>query len=63
MICRSKGYAVNVPLKDGITNLQYTDLFRSVLGKVMEIYRPDCIVLQSGREHVMLCLHHRRYNA
>lgn len=37
-----------MPLKDGINDGQYLDIFRTVLAKVMEVYRPDAVVFQSG---------------
>ncbi|KAL4439216.1 hypothetical protein ABPG77_004118 [Micractinium sp. CCAP 211/92] len=43
-----KGYALNVPLRDGITDDTYHSLFRPVMAKVMEVYRPEAIVLQCG---------------
>lgn len=45
---RGKGYSVNVPLKDGMTDEAYTFLFRPVMRRVMEIYQPEVIVFQSG---------------
>lgn len=39
-------YSINVPLKDGIDDLMYSELFRPILQSVMDFYRPTCIVLQ-----------------
>jgi len=41
-----KYYAINVPLKDGIDDLNFTRLFKSIISKVVEMYRPGAIVLQ-----------------
>ncbi|KAF6151768.1 hypothetical protein GIB67_010342 [Kingdonia uniflora] len=41
-----KHYAINVPLKDGIDDSSFTRLFKIILGKVVEIYRPghaECV--------------------
>ncbi|XP_071952749.1 histone deacetylase 3-like isoform X2 [Antedon mediterranea] len=43
-------YSVNVPLKDGIDDAMYSDLFKPVIQSVMEYYRPTCIVLQCGAD-------------
>eukprot|EP00198_Chlamydomonas_reinhardtii_P001340 XP_001690675.1 histone deacetylase [Chlamydomonas reinhardtii] len=43
-----RGYAVNVPLRDGMDDPAYEGLFRPVMGAVMERFRPEAIVLQSG---------------
>ena len=47
---RGKHYSVNVPLKDGITDEAYQSLFRPVVAKIMEVYRPEVIVLQCGAD-------------
>ncbi|KAF2186777.1 hypothetical protein K469DRAFT_706763 [Zopfia rhizophila CBS 207.26] len=43
-----KNYSVNFPLRDGITDQTYRDVFEPVIGAVMEYYRPEAIVLQCG---------------
>ncbi|KAH9854825.1 histone deacetylase [Lenzites betulinus] len=45
-----RGYAVNVPLKDGITDESYKNIFEPVIDKILEVYRPDGIVLQCGAD-------------
>lgn len=45
-----KHYAVNFPLRDGITDVTYKSVFEPVIGKVMEWYRPDAVVLQCGAD-------------
>lgn len=47
-MCSGVNYALNVPLKDGMTDDTYAALFRPVLSKVMEVYQPEVIVFQSG---------------
>ncbi len=41
-------YAVNVPLKDGIDDDTYNGLFRPVIDRIMEAYRPEAVVFQCG---------------
>ena len=43
-----KNYAVNFPLRDGIDDRSYKDIFEPVIKSVMEYYRPQSIVLQCG---------------
>ena len=45
-----KYYALNVPLKDGIDDASYEALFKPVMAKVMEMFKPDAIVFQSGAD-------------
>ncbi|PWW80215.1 hypothetical protein C7212DRAFT_159163 [Tuber magnatum] len=45
-----KYYAVNFPLRDGITDATYKEVFEPVIGHVMEFYRPDAVVLQCGAD-------------
>ena len=47
---RGKHYSVNVPLNDGIDDRSYTALFKAVISKVMEVYRPTVVVLQCGAD-------------
>eukprot|EP01080_Neovahlkampfia_damariscottae_P010255 gene10255-2674_t len=42
--------AVNVPLKDGIDDETYPTIFKPVIAKVMEVFRPEAIVLQCGTD-------------
>lgn len=42
--------ALNFPLKDGMDDDSYRGIFRPVIGKVMEIYRPGAVVLQCGAD-------------
>lgn len=43
-------HAINVPLNDGITDEQYGMLFRSVIGAVVEKFRPSAIAMQCGAD-------------
>ena len=45
---QGKGYAVNMPLKDGITDDQYLQLFREVVGAAAARFQPSAIVMQCG---------------
>jgi len=41
-----KYYSVNVPLKEGIDDQSYFQIFKPVIEAVMQYYRPTAIVLQ-----------------
>ncbi|KAK1860221.1 hypothetical protein I4F81_002810 [Pyropia yezoensis] len=43
-------YAVNFPLRDGIDDASYERVFRPVLQKVFEVFRPSAVVLQCGAD-------------
>lgn len=43
-----KHYSVNFPLRDGITDETYKDIFEPVIEAVMTYYGPEAIVLQCG---------------
>lgn len=43
-------YSVNVPLKEGIDDQSYYQVFNPVISHVMEYYRPTAIVLQCGAD-------------
>ncbi|KAM0676609.1 Histone deacetylase 1 [Binucleata daphniae] len=47
---RGKNYAVNVPLKDGIDDVSYAKIFKPVLTRVIDTFRPSVIVLQCGAD-------------
>ena len=47
---KGKYYAVNFPLRDGIEDEAYQMIFKPVMSKVMEMYRPSVIVLQCGAD-------------
>lgn len=41
---------MNVPLKKGMKDLEYIELFKKVMDKVMGSYRPDACVIQCGAD-------------
>ncbi|PRQ44956.1 putative histone deacetylase [Rosa chinensis] len=45
-----ENYSLNVPLNDGIDDEDFRWLFRPVIRKVMEMYEPEAVVLQSGAD-------------
>ncbi len=45
---QGKNYSVNFPLRDGIDDASYKNIFEPVIKSVMEYYRPEAIVLQCG---------------
>ena len=49
-IGRGKNYCVNFPLKDGIDDESYREIFIPVMRKVMEFYSPGAVVLQCGAD-------------
>ncbi|KAN0061013.1 histone deacetylase (class I) Clr6 [Thecaphora frezii] len=47
---KGKGYSVNVPLRDGIGDPEFRDLFRPIIQHIMDWYRPGAVVLQCGAD-------------
>ncbi|CAI5452423.1 unnamed protein product [Caenorhabditis angaria] len=47
---KGKLYSVNVPLRDGITDVSYQSIFKPVMTKVMERFDPSAVVLQCGAD-------------
>jgi histone deacetylase 1/2 len=45
-----KDYALNVPLNDGMDDENFRALFRPIMQKVMDVYKPDAVVLQCGAD-------------
>ena len=45
-----RNYTINVPLNDGIDDMQYEHLFQSIIGPTVEHYRPTAVVLQCGAD-------------
>lgn len=43
-------YSVNVPLREGIDDASYWQVFKPVISNVMEFYQPSAIVLQCGAD-------------
>lgn len=46
-------HSINVPLLSGCTDINYEIVFKSVVDKVCERYRPEAIVLQCGSDSVV----------
>ena len=49
-IGKGKGYAINVPLRDGITDENYKSIFQPVIKRIIDWYQPGAIVLQCGSD-------------
>ncbi|KAM0688492.1 Histone deacetylase 2 [Conglomerata obtusa] len=47
---KGKNYAVNVPLKDGIDDQSYERIFKPVITRVIDTFKPTAIVLQCGAD-------------
>ncbi|KAJ7798387.1 hypothetical protein B0H14DRAFT_2906715 [Mycena olivaceomarginata] len=47
---KGKGYSLNVPLDDGITDEAFKSVFEPVMSKILEVYRPTAVVLQCGAD-------------
>ncbi|KAK8368064.1 hypothetical protein V6Z12_A01G014700 [Gossypium hirsutum] len=47
---KGKYYSLNVPLDDGIDDESYHFLFKPIIGKVMEVFKPGAVVLQCGAD-------------
>ena len=45
-----KGFSVNCPLKSGMTDAGYAQVFKPVISKIMEVYNPGAVVLQCGAD-------------
>ncbi len=45
-----KKYALNIPLKPGISDDAFYELFRDVMAGVMSKYRPHALVMQCGAD-------------
>ncbi|GJJ09351.1 hypothetical protein Clacol_003573 [Clathrus columnatus] len=49
-IGKGKGYSCNIPLRDGITDENYRQIFRPIITQVMQSYNPSAVVLQCGTD-------------
>ncbi|KAJ2802982.1 histone deacetylase, partial [Coemansia guatemalensis] len=49
-VSKGKGYAVNVPLRDGIDDESYKGIFQPIMRLIMERFRPGAIVMQCGTD-------------
>lgn len=47
---KGKYYSVNVPLKNGIDDASYLSVFRPVITRVIDTFKPSAIVLQCGAD-------------
>ncbi|CAG8474315.1 9866_t:CDS:10 [Ambispora gerdemannii] len=47
---KGKHYAVNFPLKDGMDDWSYQNVFRPVVQHIIDWYRPGAVVLQCGAD-------------
>lgn len=43
-------YSLNVPLKEGIDDQSYEQIFKPVVQSVMDFFQPTAIVLQCGAD-------------
>lgn len=43
-------HSINFPLRDGMDDAAYRDIFRPIIGQIMERYRPGAVVLQCGAD-------------
>lgn len=47
---KGKQYSINFPLRDGIDDVNFVSIFKSIIAKVMEVYQPGAVVLQCGAD-------------
>ncbi|GBG30061.1 Histone deacetylase [Hondaea fermentalgiana] len=47
---KGAGYCVNFPLKEGMTDQDFARVFKPIIRRIMEIYRPGAVVLQCGAD-------------
>lgn len=47
---KGKYYAANVPLRSGIDDASYLSVFKPVISRIMETFRPSAIALQCGAD-------------
>ncbi|PHT26840.1 Histone deacetylase 6 [Capsicum baccatum] len=47
---KGKYYALNVPLNDGMDDESFRGLFHPIVPKIMDVYQPNVVVLQSGAD-------------
>lgn len=45
-----KNYSINFPLWDGVDDDMFVSIFKSIMSKVMEKFRPNAVVLQCGAD-------------
>lgn len=49
---KGRGYSVNVPLKDGIDDQTYEEIFNPIVERIINVFRPGAIVLQCGADSI-----------
>ncbi|KAK9809184.1 hypothetical protein WJX72_010987 [[Myrmecia] bisecta] len=47
---RGSGFNLNLPLKDGLRDELFTDIFKTLVAGAAQLYKPDCVVLQCGAD-------------
>ncbi|KAL1739360.1 histone deacetylase complex, catalytic component RPD3, partial [Schizophyllum fasciatum] len=47
---RGRGYAVNVPFKDGLTDESLASVFEPIINKILEVFQPSAVILQCGSD-------------
>ena len=47
---KGKRFSVNCPLRDGMDDDSFREVFRPVIGTIMERYQPEAVVLQCGAD-------------
>ncbi|KAJ3562842.1 hypothetical protein NP233_g9325 [Leucocoprinus birnbaumii] len=47
---KGRGYAINVPLKDGVTDESFRSVFEPVIAKILDVFQPSAVVLQCGAD-------------
>eukprot|EP01119_Soliformovum_irregulare_P008686 TRINITY_DN21786_c0_g1_i1.p1 TRINITY_DN21786_c0_g1~~TRINITY_DN21786_c0_g1_i1.p1 ORF type:complete len:483 (-),score=63.55 TRINITY_DN21786_c0_g1_i1:827-2275(-) len=47
---KGKYYTTNFPLKDGIDDWSYKNIYEPVIRQIMEVYQPNAVVLQCGAD-------------
>lgn len=47
-----KYYSLNFPLKDGLDDLSFENIFKPVMQKVMESFQPGAVVMCCGADSI-----------
>ncbi|KAJ3969225.1 hypothetical protein EV361DRAFT_363829 [Lentinula raphanica] len=47
---KGRGYALNVPLKDGMSDETFKSVFDPVMDRILAVFRPAAIILQCGAD-------------
>lgn len=51
-IDKGRGYSVNIPLRDGIDDESYAQVFEPVVSRIIEVFGPSVIILQCGADSI-----------